>query len=1115
MRLPGNISKITPPHLANVLYRPRLLSLLEKNQSKKLILILGQPAQGKSTLAASYRLKRALIPSAWMNLDREDSNPINLFYLIVYSLQYVLKDIDLDHLFSYPISTVESRSEIPLFREWTQAIFEQIPTPICIIIDGLDQLSPDAPAFRFLQVLVENSPPNVQLIMLSREIPPLSLDFQNLKMRQGAFILRNEDIAFTQEEIKAFFHEIRKISLDADQLKKIYLATEGWIGGLILLSESLSKFPADTRDRFVSEGLPDHFKREVFQYFGKEILSSQPEQAQEFLIKSSIVDLMEPGLIKELIGIENAEQILRDYARKNLFVQSFYDEKKGWVFRYHQSFRDFLHAKFKSTVGDEEKQTLFLKAGGLYEQRNDLENSVKYFLQAKAYPQAVSVIERLGIDLLRVGRKSDLLQWLNALPEDAVQGNPWLLLYLAVTRRFEGGRENVTILEKVYTLFKERGDQKGSLSALAFLIEASIHTGAHLVPIEKLIDEGEALLQSTKSNKYDYEKAVLWYCLGLSQLLGGGDIRKGVWASQNAYLISKQLRDINLQANALCFSAFGFVLLGEFSSADETRQKIEKLVEKSVYSEFRAIQLMIECLLANHLGDFGKVQGLVENLQGEIEKQGFVTMVPWTYEISGYLEVMGGQFLEAEKIGKQYLSTAISVENGFFKGSALRLLGLIYLHKGDFEKAREVIDGCMNVFSNETPSKYHLNRAKIAAGLICIGLKDYEKAERELNEALQYFSSISSYISLAEVHFATAFLRHDQGRKEDAALHLLNGFKVAEERKYEYFYTLGAKYLLKACLLALGLNVKGAFDYAVHLLSTRLSPLAEEDLRRFSNHPDPKVKEKVWEIRRKIHRSSIPRLRIETLGEFLVYRGDSLIEDKEWDRSQPKQLLKVIVSYRAKKISKEALMDQLWPEERPKAAENDFKTALQRLRKSLEPTPSKDFGSSYIHLYNNVVSIDPELCEVDADEFLFLFKKGEEKEKAGDVKEALSNYNKAIEMYKGDFLADELYIPWADQRREELKGKYIELLGRAAHLHDRQGTVKKAVECYKKAIRADSLLEESYQKLMTLYSSRGMYNEALRTYETCKKVLNEELKTKPDPMTTALYNKILEKIQSS
>jgi two-component SAPR family response regulator len=476
---------------------------------------------------------------------------------------------------------------------------------------------------------------------------------------------------------------------------------------------------------------------------------------------------------------------------------------------------------------------------------------------------------------------------------------------------------------------------------------------------------------------------------------------------------------------------------------------------------------------------------------------------------------MRGKFLEAEKIGKQYLSTAVSLENGLFKGSALRLLGLIYLHLGDFEKARETTDGCMNVFSNETPSKYHLHRAKIAAGLIDTHLQDYERAQNELSEALHYCSSISSYLCLAEVHFATAFLQHDQGKKEDAALHLLNAFKVAEERKYEYFYTLGTKYLLKACLLALELNVKGAFDYAAHLLSTRLSPLAEEGLKRFSNHPDLKVREKVLEIIRKTHRSKVPRLFIETLGGFRVIRGGAVMREDEWDRIQPKQLLKVIVSSGTKRISKEALMDQLWPEERPKAAESDFKTALQRLRKSLEPTIHKDFGSSYIHLQDNVVSLDSELCEVDVDRFLSLLKKGEELEKVANLKEALSNYSEAIQMYKEDFLADELYIPWVDKKREELRGRYIELLGKAASLSDRQGALKKAIDWYKKAIQADPLLEESYQKLMALYSGKGMYNEALRTYEACKKVLKEELKTKPDPMTTALYNKILEKIQST
>jgi LuxR family transcriptional regulator, maltose regulon positive regulatory protein len=323
-----SISKITPPYLPQILYRPRLLNLLEKNNKKRLILILGQAAQGKSTLAASY-VKTSNIPYAWMNLDKEDSDPVNLYYLMVQSLQFALKDINFSHLLSYPLETMGPRSEIPLYREWTRSVFEDVSIPFQIVMDGLDRLNSDSSAFKFLQILVEEAPSHIHLMMLSREIPPLSFEFQHLKIKQEVSVLSNKELAFTQDEVNEFFRNVRKMSFNPDQLKKIYLATDGWAGGLILLAESLSRFPESTREKFLSETLPDHFTREVFQYFGKEILSSQSEKIQEFLIKSSLIDLVEPAFMKDFIGMENAEEILRDHVRKNLFVQSFYDEKKG------------------------------------------------------------------------------------------------------------------------------------------------------------------------------------------------------------------------------------------------------------------------------------------------------------------------------------------------------------------------------------------------------------------------------------------------------------------------------------------------------------------------------------------------------------------------------------------------------------------------------------------------------------------------------------------------------------------------------------------------------------------------------------------------------------------
>ena len=564
-----DILKVTPPHLPQVLYRRRLVDLLEKNKEKKLILILGQAAQGKSTLAAFY-VKTSTIPTAWMNLGPEDSDPVSLFRLIVQSLRHTLKGIDLSQLLSPPLEASEPldrRPDIPLYRDWARSIFEQLITPIQLIMDGLERLSPDSPSFQLIQVLVEGAPPHFRLILLSREMPPPSFEFQHLKIRQEALILTNEDLAFTTEEIKNFFKRSRRLLLSEDQVRRIHSATQGWIGGLILLAETLTRMPSDSLRKYISQEIPARFKGEVFQFLAREIFSSLSPHVQDFLIKSSMIDLIDPGFMRDLIGTEDAEAILRELVRKNLFVHSIHDENRGWLFQYHQLFSDFLKAKFKATVEVEEKRFLALKAGYLFEQRNDLEHAVRYFLLAKAYPQAASVIESLGMELLRMGRTADLARWLDALPEEVVRGNPWLLFYTGMVRRFLGGGENLVTFQKAFALFKQGGDSKGVLISLAHLIEASVHAGASLSPMEELIGEGEAVLGQLELNDSPRERASLWYFIGLGRILGEGDIRKGVWACRNAYSISTQLHDINLQAYALSFSALGSIFLGEFPAA--------------------------------------------------------------------------------------------------------------------------------------------------------------------------------------------------------------------------------------------------------------------------------------------------------------------------------------------------------------------------------------------------------------------------------------------------------------------------------------------------------------------------------------------------------------------
>ena len=103
------LSKITPLKAPAVLKRSRLLKQMEKAGDKRLLLILGQAAQGKSTLAASH-IETSLLPAAWLNLDQSDSDPVNLFHWLISAFQQSLPDL--------PFSSLRALPPLPEGRGW-------------------------------------------------------------------------------------------------------------------------------------------------------------------------------------------------------------------------------------------------------------------------------------------------------------------------------------------------------------------------------------------------------------------------------------------------------------------------------------------------------------------------------------------------------------------------------------------------------------------------------------------------------------------------------------------------------------------------------------------------------------------------------------------------------------------------------------------------------------------------------------------------------------------------------------------------------------------------------------------------------------------------------------
>jgi DNA-binding SARP family transcriptional activator len=251
-------------------------------------------------------------------------------------------------------------------------------------------------------------------------------------------------------------------------------------------------------------------------------------------------------------------------------------------------------------------------------------------------------------------------------------------------------------------------------------------------------------------------------------------------------------------------------------------------------------------------------------------------------------------------------------------------------------------------------------------------------------------------------------------------------------------------------------------------------------------------------------------VRVLTFGNFQVFRGETRVPDKNWRARSPKLMLKALIAQGASGVPKDLLIDDLWPQASPDSVESQFKVALHRLRYALEPLMDKSRGSSYVILKDNLVSLRKDLCRTDLDEFLSLQKQGKRAEEAGDQGRAILCYRSAIEIYRGDFLAEDLYETWAELERYKLRTMYIDLLYRTAGLYEAQGRSKKAIDYYKMIIKTDPICEAAYQKLMLIYSNGGMRAEALRAYEDCRKVLEREIGVKPGRLTSSIYRKIIE-----
>ena len=210
---------------------------------------------------------------------------------------------------------------------------------IVVVIDDLHELT--APeALAQLTSLLTRLPPHVRAVLATRR--DLRLQLHRLRLAGELAEIRAADLRFTERETRELL-DVAGITLSEATAALLHQRTEGWAAGVRLAALALADHPHP--EQFVAEFSGSD--RTVAEYLIAEMLERQPDDVQQLLLRTSLVDQVNGELADVLTGRNGSERLLLELEDANAFVVSL-DPERTW-FRYHHLFADLLRLELRRT----------------------------------------------------------------------------------------------------------------------------------------------------------------------------------------------------------------------------------------------------------------------------------------------------------------------------------------------------------------------------------------------------------------------------------------------------------------------------------------------------------------------------------------------------------------------------------------------------------------------------------------------------------------------------------------------------------------------------------------------------------------------------------------------
>ncbi|OII65780.1 helix-turn-helix transcriptional regulator [Streptomyces sp. CC53] len=312
--------------------RPRLVEPLAAGLHHPLTLVTGPAGAGKTLLVADWMGSLRPRTAAWLTVEQEDSAPGVFWAYVLHALRH--HGIPPPPHIGSPADPGEvDRPLLARLADW----LDHRDTPVVLVLDAFDRVAGCAEVAQELEFLLDHAGPALHLVITSRTEPLLPL--HRHRAAGGLVDIRGADLAFRAEETAELTarHGLALSTGCADALTE---RTGGWAAGVRLCALA-------ARQEEDPEGFLEHFEpghSTVADFLLAEVLTAQPAETQDLLLRISILEETHPSLADALTGRDDAAPILADLHRANAFVAPLGHD---W-YRVHPLFAEILRVHLRT-----------------------------------------------------------------------------------------------------------------------------------------------------------------------------------------------------------------------------------------------------------------------------------------------------------------------------------------------------------------------------------------------------------------------------------------------------------------------------------------------------------------------------------------------------------------------------------------------------------------------------------------------------------------------------------------------------------------------------------------------------------------------------------------------